>query len=220
MAGSRYAYVRDFELADAALPQTYLVVRIDGRGFHRFSDAHQFAKPNDVMALELMNEAARTVMREFKGDVTLAFGESDEYSKLVSHIVSLFTSAYVFQWPQYMKAPLQTPPSFDGRLVMYPSSQAVRDYFAWRQADTHINNLYNTTFWALIQQGGCTEREAHEALKGSVSAEKHEILFARFGINYNKLPAIFRKGPPAVSPPFWEARERLEGDGVGAAVLR
>lgn len=35
MAGSRYAYVRDFELSDAALPHTYLIVRIDGRGFHR-----------------------------------------------------------------------------------------------------------------------------------------------------------------------------------------
>ena len=30
-------------------------------------------------ALELMNEAARAVMREFKGHLTLAFGESDEY---------------------------------------------------------------------------------------------------------------------------------------------
>lgn len=37
MAGSRYAYVRDFELADVALPRTFLVVRIDGKGFHKYA---------------------------------------------------------------------------------------------------------------------------------------------------------------------------------------
>ncbi len=31
----------------------------------------------------------------------------------------------------------------------------------------HINNLYNTTFWALVQQGGQTTAEAHTTLKVS-----------------------------------------------------
>lgn len=35
MANSKYEYVRHFELADSLLPSTWLVVRIDGRGFHR-----------------------------------------------------------------------------------------------------------------------------------------------------------------------------------------
>ena len=39
---------------------------------------HQFTKPNDVRALELMDRAARAVMDEYK-DVVLAFGESDEF---------------------------------------------------------------------------------------------------------------------------------------------
>ncbi|KAI3617062.1 hypothetical protein CBS9595_002971 [Malassezia furfur] len=213
MAGSRYAYVRDFELGDAALPHTYLVVRIDGRGFHRFSHAHGFAKPNDAPALELMNEAGRAVLREFKGHITLAFGESDEYSflidrastlysrrqsKLVSHIVSIFTGAYVFHWASYMRVPLQAPPSFDGRLVMYPGTQETVRRTAH---PAHINNLYNTTFWALVLQGGQTEREAHDTLKGTYSKDKHEILFSRFGINYDKLPALFRKGTTLVYAP-------------------
>lgn len=29
----------------------------------------------------------------------------------------------------------------------------------------HINNLYNTTFWALVQQGGMTTQEAEGTLK-------------------------------------------------------
>ncbi|PWN19675.1 Thg1-domain-containing protein [Microstroma glucosiphilum] len=219
MAGSRFAYVRSFELPDPVLPGVFMVVRIDGKGFHGFSQAHEFEKPNDAVALELMNHAARHVCQELRGDVTLAFGESDEYSfllkkscklynrresKIVTHIVSLFTSAYVFYWPQYFpKKALQGPPSFDGRLVVYPGVQEVKDYFAWRQADTHINNLYNTTFWSLVLLSNppLSERQAHETLKGTVSSQKNEILFSKFAINYERLPAMFRKGTTVVLAP-------------------
>jgi hypothetical protein len=81
MAGSRFAYVRDFELPDPLLPTTFFIIRLDGKGFHRFSKAHNFDKPNDVKALTLMNEAARRVMggRELNGECVLGFGESDEF---------------------------------------------------------------------------------------------------------------------------------------------
>ncbi|PWN52064.1 tRNAHis guanylyltransferase [Violaceomyces palustris] len=228
MAGSRFAYVRNFELPDPVLPDTHMVIRIDGKGFHKFSKAHEFIKPNDPDALELMNQAARHVMKELQGDVTMAFGESDEYSfllkkscrlysrrnhKITTHVVSLFTSAYVFYWPQYFpEKPLLKPPTFDGRLVPYPTEKHVTDYFAWRQADTHINNMYNTVFWALVQQGGQTESEATETLKGTLSSEKQEIMFSRFAINYDRLPAIFRRGTTLVWGPEYQAPARSEDD--------
>ena len=31
-------------------------------------------------------------------------------------------------------------------------------------------------------------------LQGTVSSEKNELLFTEFALNYNSLPAIFRKG--------------------------
>jgi tRNA(His) 5'-end guanylyltransferase len=31
---------------------------------------------------------------------------------------------------------MRYPPSFDGRIVLYPSEREVRDYFSWRQADS------------------------------------------------------------------------------------
>jgi tRNA(His) guanylyltransferase len=46
-------------------------------------------------------------------------------------------------------------------VVLYPSLKNVQDYLSWRQCDCHINNLYNTTFWALVKQGGLTQSEAH-----------------------------------------------------------
>ncbi|KAF9558846.1 tRNAHis guanylyltransferase [Agrocybe pediades] len=209
MANSKYAYVRSFELPDPLLPGTFMLFRLDGHSFHRFSDQHEFKKPNDTRALELMDHAAKDVMTEYP-DIVLAFGESDEFSfllrksttlynrresKIVSTLTSLFTASYVMHWPKYFPDfPLRYPPSFDGRIVLYPTENHIRDYFAWRQADTHINNLYNTTFWALVQQGGQTTTQAHATLRGTFAKDKHEILFSRFGINYNTLEDRFRKG--------------------------
>ena len=58
MANSRFQYVKKFELADALLPDTYLVVRLDGHRFTRFTADHDFTKPNDERGLLLMAEVS------------------------------------------------------------------------------------------------------------------------------------------------------------------
>ena len=107
--------------------------------------------------------------------------------------MSTFTGWYVFLWPKYFAAssgegeggeddgekPLLAPPSFDCRAVCYPSMGNVRDYFAWRQVDTHINNLYNTVFWALVLKGGMSRREADAELKVCMSLS----LFPSFSLS-------------------------------------
>ncbi|KAF3925236.1 hypothetical protein ABW20_dc0104882 [Dactylellina cionopaga] len=214
MANSKFEYVRHFERSNATylLPNTYIVIRIDGRSFHRFTTLHSFTKPNDKRALNLMNAAAVAVFHDLGSEsVSIAYGVSDEFSfvlrkecnlferreaKLVSTVVSIFTAYYVSLWPTYFPdTPLKRPlPTFDGRAVCYPTIENVRDYLSWRQADCHINNLYNTSFWALIQLGGMTAQEAEKELAGTVSKDKHEILFSRFGINYNNEEEMFKKG--------------------------
>ncbi|EGD77187.1 tRNA(His) guanylyltransferase [Salpingoeca rosetta] len=214
MAKSRFEYVKLFEHHETALPNTWMVVRLDGRGFHRFSALHEFEKPNDARALELMNEAARECMLAFP-DIVLAYGESDEMSfvldrrsnlfkrrksKVMSTIVSLFSSTYVMRWSRFMRdkegrpIELQACPHFDARVVCYPTLQNLKDYLSWRQADCHINNLYNTAFWLLVLKKGLTEQEAESRLRGTFSADKNEIMFSECGVNYNNEPAMFRKG--------------------------
>ena len=70
----------------------------------------------------------------------------------------------------------------------------LRDYLSWRQVDTHINNLYNTCFWALRQNEKVTGPEATQALCGTSSGDKNELLFSKYGINYNNEDQMFRKG--------------------------
>lgn len=80
----------------------------------------------------------------------------------------------------------------------------------------HINNLYNTVFWALIQQGGMTAQEAHKTLSGTVSSEKNEILFSRYGINYNTLAPIYKRGSIILwEPPAEEAGSAADAQATG-----
>lgn len=215
MAKSKFEYVRLFEADDKCLPNCWIVTRVDGKAFHKFSEVHGFEKPNDKRALDLMTRCAERVMEEFS-EICLAYGQSDEYSfvfrknadlynrrasKIMTNVCSLFTSSYLFYWPEFFSNPIQYPPSFDGRVVLYPSDTNLMDYLSWRQADCHINNLYNTVFWALVQKGGLTPRQAEERLRGTVSADKNEILFQEFQTNYNNLLPLYRKGTVVIREP-------------------
>ncbi|KAK4471828.1 hypothetical protein MN116_005220 [Schistosoma mekongi] len=209
MAKSIYEYVRNFEITDQCLPSTWIVVRLDGQGFHKFTEKHNFIKPNDTRGLLLSVRGAERVMQQQK-EIILAYGQSDEFSfvfkkctevfnrrasKISSTVVSLFTSSYVFEWPNYFSdTPLLYPPSFDSRVVLYPTNKTLRDYLSWRQVDCHINNLYNTCFWKLVQSGGLSGAEAEERLRGTSSSDKNELLFSQFNCNYNNEPELYRKG--------------------------
>lgn len=110
MSKSWYEYTWTFEQFDTCLKETYIVIRIDGKGFHSFSQENNFEKPNDLKALTVMSNSAKKVCEKFN-DIFLAYGQSDEFSfailknsnlykrrkeKLLSLIVSAFTSNYLF----------------------------------------------------------------------------------------------------------------------------
>ncbi|XP_031601147.1 probable tRNA(His) guanylyltransferase isoform X1 [Oreochromis aureus] len=218
MAKSKFEYVRNFEADDTCLRNCYIVVRLDGRNFHKFAEQHKFAKPNDDRALGLMRKSAHSVMEELE-DIVIAYGQSDEFSfvfkrsstwfkrrasKLMTHVASQFSSSYVFYWKEFFEnQPLLYPPGFDGRVVLYPSNRNLRDYLSWRQADCHINNLYNTLFWMLVQRKGLSTTQAEDRLKGTLAGDKNEILFTEFGINYNNESAVHKKGTTLI----WEKRD-------------
>ncbi|PKA52168.1 tRNA(His) guanylyltransferase 2 [Apostasia shenzhenica] len=207
------------------------VISIDVSCWFRFSAIHAFEKPNDENALKLMNSCAASMLEHFP-DIVFAYGVSDEYSfiwkdttqfyqrresKILSVSVSYFTSTYVMKWKDFFphKDLLETP-YFDGRIICYPRKKLVRDYLSWRQVDCHINNQYNTCFWMLVKSGK-TEKEAQELLKGTLAKDKNELLFQQFGINYDKLPDMFKKGSCVYRE---SAKERIELTEVGNPVRK
>lgn len=159
---------------------------------NRFSARYNFQKPNDARALNVMNGAALRLMQSLT-DVIMAYGDSDEYSfvlrrgcelferreaKITSTFASTFTALYNQLWPKYFctteeeakenSLQLDMLPTFDARVVTYPTTKSLRDYLSWRQVDCHINNLYNTAFWTLVEKGGMTGTKAEERLRVSL----------------------------------------------------
>jgi tRNA(His) guanylyltransferase len=98
------------------------------------------------------------VLEEFQ-DIAFAYGVSDEFSfvlknkselykrqssKIISAVVSFFTSTYMMRWGDFFPhKKLKYPPSFDGRAVCYPTSDILLDYLAWRQVDCEYTCLIN-----------------------------------------------------------------------------
>jgi tRNA(His) guanylyltransferase len=214
MSNSKFEFVKKYEQSNILLPNTFIVVRIDGRSFTDFCSTHEFVKPNDMRQIKLMNSAAMEVMKSFT-DIVLAYGQSDEYSfvfkkstkvfnrredKILSCVLSLFSSSYTFRFGEFFKeedGSMMRPkriPSFDARIVLYPAMEDLKAYLSWRQVDCHINNLYNTVFWKLVKEGQMTPADAHKKLKGTFSKDKHEIMFSQFGCNYNDEPEVFKRG--------------------------
>ncbi|CAK7348897.1 unnamed protein product [Dovyalis caffra] len=208
MANSKYEYVKSFEVEDEIMLPNLIVVLIGGHDFRRFSEVHEFEKPNDEKALKLMNSCATLVLQEFP-DIVFSFGFSDEYSfvfkqttkfyqrrasKVVSIIVSFFTSAYTTKWKDFFpEKELKYPPSFHSRAIVCASLEVLQEYLAWRQQHCHITNQYSTCLCKLVKSGK-TEKEALDILKGTQKQERNELLYRQFGINYTTLPQIFRQG--------------------------
>ncbi|ANQ06232.1 tRNA(His) guanylyltransferase [Plasmodium coatneyi] len=209
MANSKFAYVKQLEEERRVLPCCYFVVRIDGGNFKAFTKTHGYTKPNDVRGLHLMNACAKEVMHKFD-EIDLAYGHSDEYSflfrkktkvwnrrhdKILTNVVSCFSGSFPFLWKEFFpEQELLYVPCFDGRIVLLPTEREAKDYFRWRQVDCHINTQYNECFWNLINRGGYSHQEAYNTLMTTQKKDKNELLFSRFGINYNELPEIFRRG--------------------------
>jgi tRNA(His) guanylyltransferase len=215
MANTRFQYVRDFESEVRLLPNTWIVVRVDGNGFSEFVKNHYFKKPIDQRGVDLMCACADALCRKYR-DVRLAFGQSDEFSfvlsrecelwgrreaKIVSSFASFFAASFVFLWPRFFDEPMKEIPCFDGRVVLFPSTDNLRDYLSWRQADTHINHLLNCCFWALVEKKQLSPAQAQQRINGTTSAQKNELLY-EVGVNYNDQPPQHRKG----STLFWTAK--------------
>lgn len=180
----------------AVLPGAWTVIRLDGRGFSRFTEQH-FDKPFDPRFSDLMVTTAEAVLTELGG--RYAYTESDEISvlfdpalalfgrsveKLVSISAGIATAAFTHA--------AAIPAHFDSRLWVGTSISDVVDYFSWRQADATRAALNGWCYWTL-RKAGQSVQQATAALEGTSTADKNELLF-RHGINFNDTPAWQRRG--------------------------
>ena len=65
MACSKFEYVKKFENHQVLLPNTYILLRIDGKGFTKFCENQNLEKPNDKRCIDLMSKCAEKVLEKF-----------------------------------------------------------------------------------------------------------------------------------------------------------
>jgi tRNA(His) 5'-end guanylyltransferase len=177
-------------------PGMWVVIRVDGRAFSRFT-ASRFDKPFDPRFSELMVGAATTLLTEFGG--RYAYTESDEISvllhpgadlfrrgleKLVSISAGLASAAFTHASGEVA--------CFDSRVWIGTGTDDVAGYFSWRQADATRCALNGWCYWTL-RNAGETAAEATRMLRRAKTADKHELLL-RHGIIFNDVPAWQRRG--------------------------
>ncbi len=195
-----------------ALPGAWIVIRVDGRSFSRFT-GERFDKPFDPRFSELMTTTAEALLTEFDG--RYAYTESDEISVLLDPSFALFgrsveklvsLSAAVASAAFTHAA--GEPAHFDSRLWLGNDTTDVLDYFTWRQADAARCALNGWCYWTMRKHGK-TRAEATKALERTTTAAKNELLYAH-GVNFNEVPAWQRRGVGL----SWETYERPGYDPV------
>jgi tRNA(His) 5'-end guanylyltransferase len=173
-----------------------VVLRLDGRGFTRFTEQH-CEKPFDERFHGWMVAAARAVFEDF--GAVYAYTESDEISVLlprgwahfdreVEKAVSVSTGLASATFALACGAAAH----FDSRVVVAPTDEQVVDYFRWRQADAARCALNGWCYWTLRKEG-LDPHAATKQLAGLTVADKNELLLRR-GVNFNDLPAWQKRG--------------------------
>ncbi|WP_033439587.1 tRNA(His) guanylyltransferase Thg1 family protein [Saccharothrix sp. NRRL B-16314] len=190
----------------------WMVVRVDGRGFSRFTE-ERFDKPFDARFSGFMVETAQALLTEF--DARYAYTESDEISvvldprhdlfgrsveKVVSISAGIASSAFTHAAGE--------PAHFDSRIWIGAGAGDVLDYVSWRQADATRCALNGWCYWTL-RKAGASRQEATRRLSGTSTADKNELLFEH-GINFNELPGWQRRGIGL----WWENHNRPGHDPV------
>ncbi|MCL7032499.1 hypothetical protein MKW94_029577 [Papaver nudicaule] len=89
MTNNEYEYVKSFEVVDKFEPANWIVLGIDGRHFQKFSDEHEFEKPNDERALELMNACTKFLIFLLLLGFSFVFKKTTEFYNRRTRVESL-----------------------------------------------------------------------------------------------------------------------------------
>lgn len=192
--------MKDYEVRSKTyLPRrTYTLIRIDGKAFHTFTKG--FKRPYDMDLINAMDYTTKMLCSEIQG-CKLGYTQSDEISLLLTDFDKIGTDAYFDGSVQkitsitasmataffndYMRENGITDKLafFDSRVYIITEGVEVENYFIWRQQDC-VRNSISMTAQSLY---------SHNELNG-VNTTKMQDLCIEKGVNWNDLPAGFKRG--------------------------
>ena len=186
-------------LDQVILPDMYIVARLDGRSFSKFTEKQNFEKPFDDHFRDLMVETTKYLIEHSGFRIVYGYTESDEISLLFhpkddtfGRKVRKINTVLAGLASAFFSLKVGVPVTFDCRVIPLPNLTRVEDYFAWRQEDSHRNSLNTWCYWTLRKMGFTKGKATSWLFRKSVSY-KNDLLF-QYGINYNDLPNWQKRG--------------------------
>lgn len=203
--------MRVYEMAHdyCVLPEMYMVVRLDGRGFTKLTkEICKFEAPFDVVFRDYIVKTTKHLM-DCGFRVVYGYTESDEISLLLHSDESAFSrksrkiiSVLAGEASAKFSLLLGNLACFDARISELPNIGLVVDYFRWRNEDAHRNALNSHCYW-MLRKNGESVSAATNQLSGMSVSDKNELLFQN-GINFNELPNWQKRGIGL----YWEEYEK------------
>jgi len=193
----QYERVETDRKFDPSLP---IYVRIDGRGFSKFT--RDFDRPYDIRMSNAMIDTTKYLVK-YVPDVKIGMTQSDEISlvlynnteeaemffggkvqKLVSVLASMATIGFVKAlMDNGLGEYLNRMPHFDCRVFQLPSKSEAANAMLWREQDARKNAVSMAARTVM----------SHKEMQGKSGPEMIEIMRER-GINFEDYPAFFRQG--------------------------
>ena len=174
-----------------------IIVRLDGRSFHKLAKDLNLTKPYDENFFRVMAEVCEDLFREFSPSLVYTF--SDEISllldkipfdgrieKINSVIASFTASSFVIHYGVEFKK----PPAFDSRIIPI-GDEDIPKYFKWRQDESWKNCIASHGISYLKTK--YSNDEANDKINGMKSNEIHELLYQN-GINLNDVETYKKRG--------------------------
>jgi len=198
-AGERYHSLR-------VPPGELIVVRVDGRSFSRFTERVS-EKPFDSKFHGWMVETASALLVSL--GAVYVYTESDEISVLLPKATDIFdreveklVSLSAARASATFSLACGEAVEFDSRLWVGADTEAVQEYFRWRQSDATRCALNGWCYWTL-RKAGKSVQDATRELDGASIPTKTELLLTH-GITFAEVPAWQRRGTGV----YWEQFEK------------
>ena len=191
--------MKDYEVySSLKVPKnSKVIVRLDGRAFHKLALDLNLIKPYDKDFYHVMASVCEDLFREFSPIFVYTF--SDEISLLfdnlpfdgrIEKIDSVMASFAASSFVIHYDVDFSKPPAFDSRVIPINDDDIVK-YFRWRQ-DESWSNCVNSHGISYLKNN-YSNAEANDKIKGMKLNEIHELLFQN-GINLNDIETYKKRG--------------------------
>lgn len=194
--GDRMKEFEQMEAGRKALPLLPIIIRLDGKGFSRWTKGLE--RPFDEKLSRLMIEVTEQLVDHFNACVGYTQSDeislvlySDDYKKenyfngKIQKLVSVSASVATAYFNTYASRIFAGKPLafFDSRVWTVPNKMEAANAILWREQDATKNSV----------SMAAREYYSHKELHKQGRADMMDMLMEK-GVNWNNYPAFFKRG--------------------------